>query len=348
MCTIGLAQSGDAPDGSQNSFGSLTIAAFSDQSTLASASYGTFKNLTNDRWSDNRFSGRRSLCSALAGFSNPGDIRQRHATVNGGTPQDLPVNLDQLRNGDGFLIRQPADAGIPVWDLSRYRSHRRHTSSYPRRLITLLTPTQAMLQTGCCKLQCPQGLKFERELLTFEFQSICAPSGIDLRIRLLIGGGTSQGCGFLSPSLQRAARSTLAAPPDNLQLGAQLATRSNRHGRGHVLTATDFDVRTDGSYHHDRRTRPSTWAMMLVGFVARIPRPPKDWGCGWLVVRSRRCPPKGRQPAKWQMESDSIRPFNPARNDSSMMVEPIPFPRLFRSTMSCRAAPHVGTSRPPC
>jgi hypothetical protein len=83
--------------------------------------------------------------------------------------------------------------------------------------------------------------------------------------------GSTQGCSFLSPSATSCTIDPQALAPSttyNWELDFSDRVEATQVINGSpVLTYTDFDVRTDGSFTTAAVPESSTWAMMLIGFV---------------------------------------------------------------------------------
>ena len=78
---------------------------------------------------------------------------------------------------------------------------------------------------------------------------------------------SSQGCGFLSPSATSCTIDPQALTADttyNWELDFSDRVEATVGG---VLTYTDFDVRTDGSFTTAAVPEPASWAMLLAGFA---------------------------------------------------------------------------------
>ena len=262
---------GGCSDGSQkNSFrfaGGLL--AVSGQSSAQLQQAGTFKNLTNEQTSPTTVSPTGAFFDALAGFSNPGDYSSASLTVNGGTPQDLPAtNSTNFGIGPGFPNQAAMDAAFPFGTYvialtAGTQPAISETLNYTADAYTSDTP-----KLDAASFNALQGLSTSLSSLTLNFNPF-TPSGLATSAFTFFSiGGTSQGCGFLSPSATSCTIDPQALSPETTyswELDFSDRIETNVDG---VLTFTDFDVRTDGSFTTATATpEQSTWAMMLVGFV---------------------------------------------------------------------------------
>jgi hypothetical protein len=291
--SIGLPQSGDAAMALKRIlFGSAAIAggllALSGQSSAQLLNAGTFKNLTNEQTGPTTVSPTGAFFNAQAGFTNPGDYASASLTVNGGTPQDLPaINSTNFEIGLGFPDQAAMDAAFPFGTYvialtAGTQPAISETLNYTADAYTSDTP-----KLDAASFNVLQGLRTSLSSLTLNFNPV-TPSGLATSAFTFFSiGGSSQGCGFLTPSATSCTIDPQALSPDTthsweLDFSDRIETTVDG-----VLTFTDFDVRTDGSFTTAAATpEPSTWAMMLVGFV----------GIGYLGRRRMRVAALARGP----------------------------------------------------
>ncbi len=90
------------------------LVALSGQASAQLLQAGTFKNLTNAQTGPTTVSPTGAFFNALADFTNPGDYSSASLTVNGGTPQDLPLtNPTEFGIGPSFPDQAAMDAAYP-------------------------------------------------------------------------------------------------------------------------------------------------------------------------------------------------------------------------------------------
>jgi|ERR1700733_1745380 hypothetical protein len=274
-------------------FGSAAIAAgllaLSGQASAQLTQAGTFKNLTNEQTGPTNVSPTDPFFNAFANFTNPGDYSSATLTVNGGTPQDLPLTSPtSFGIGPGFPDQAAMDAAYPfgTYVLALTAGTQpaiSETLNYTADAYTSDTP-----KLEAASFDALQGLSTSLSSLTLNFNSF-TPSGLATSgFTFFSIGGTSQGCGFASPST-----TSCTIDPQALSPGTTYSWELDFSDRVEttvdgVLTGTDFDVRTDGSFTTAAAAtpEPSTWAMMLLGFV----------GVGYLGRRRMRVAALARGP----------------------------------------------------
>jgi PEP-CTERM motif len=273
-------------------FGSAAIAAgllgLSGQSNAQLSDAGTFKNLTNEQTGPTTVSPRDPFFNALADFTNPGDYSSASLTVNGGAPQDLPLTSPTgFGIGVGFPNQATMDAAFPFGTYvialtAGTQPAISETLSYTADAYTSDTP-----RLDAASFNALLGLRTSLSSLTLNFNPF-SPSGLATSAFTFFSiGGTSQGCGFLSPSATSCTIDPKAlSPGTTFDWELDFSDRIETTVDG-VLTGVDFDVRTDGSFTTAAATpEPSTWAMMLLGFV----------GIGYLGRRRMRVAALARGP----------------------------------------------------
>ena len=255
-------------------FGSAAIVsglvALSTQASAQLTDAGTFKNLTHEQTGPTTVSPTGAFFNAVADFASPGDYSSASLTVNGGTPQNLPLTTPtSFGIGPSFPNQAAMDAAYPFGTYvialtAGTQPAISETVNYTADAYTSDTP-----QLAAASFNALQGLSTALSSLTLNFNSF-TPSGLATSsFTFFTIFGSSQGCGFLSPSATSCAIDPAALSPDTtysweLDFSDRVETDVNG-----VTTFTDFDVRTDGSFTTAAvaTPEPSTWAMMLLGFV---------------------------------------------------------------------------------
>ena len=256
-------------------FGSAAIVsgllALSSQASAQLQDAGTFKNLTNEQTGPTTVTPTGAFFNALAVFTNPGDYSSASLTVNGGTPQDLPPTTStNFGIGPSFPNQAAMDAAYPFGTYvialtAGMQPAISETLNYTADAYTSDTP-----QLDAASFDALQGLSTGLSSLTLNFNSFAPSALATASFTFFSIGNSSQGCGFLSPSATSCAIDPAALSPDTTyswELDFSDRVETNVNG---VLTFTDFDVRTDGSFTTAAAAatpEPSTWAMMLLGFV---------------------------------------------------------------------------------
>jgi hypothetical protein len=254
-------------------FGSAAIVsglvALSSQASAQLLDAGTFKNLTNAQTGPTTVAPTGAFFNALADFTNPGDYSSASLTVNGGTPQDLPLTIPtNFGIGPSFPDQASMDAAYPFGTYvialtAGAQPAISETLTYTADAYTSDTP-----QLTAASFNALQGLSTALGSLTLNFNSFTPSPLTTSPFTFFSIFGSSQGCGFLSPSATSCAIDPAALSPDTtysweLDFSDRVETDVNG-----VSTFTDFDVRTDGSFTTAAATpEASTWAMMLLGFL---------------------------------------------------------------------------------
>jgi hypothetical protein len=254
--------------------GSAAIAggllALGSQANAQLQQAGTFKNLTHEQTDATTVVSTGAFFNALADFTNPGDYSSASLTVNGGTPQDLPLSSPTgFGIGPSFPDQASMDAAYPFGTYvialtAGTQPAISETLNYTADAYTSDTP-----QLDAASFNALQGLSTGLTSLTLNFNSFTPSDLTTTPFTFFSIGNSSQGCGFLSPSATSCTIDPAALSPDTTyswELDFSDRVETNVNG---VLTFTDFDVRTDGSFTTAAAAtpEPSTWAMMLLGFV---------------------------------------------------------------------------------
>jgi hypothetical protein len=254
-------------------FGSAAIVggllAVSGQASAQLQQAGTFKNLTNEQTGPTTVTSTGAFFNALADFTNPGDYSSASLTVNGGTPQDLPLSSPTgFGIGPSFPDQASMDAAYPFGTYvialtGGAQPAISETITYSADAYTSDTP-----QLAAASFNALQGLSTALSSLTLNFNSFTPSDLTTTPFTFFSIGNSSQGCDFLSPSATSCTIDPQALSPNTTyswELDFSDRVETTVDG---VLTFTDFDVRTDGSFTTATATpEPSTWAMMLLGFV---------------------------------------------------------------------------------
>ena len=230
---------------------------------------GTFKNLVNAQTGPTTVSPTGAFFNALADFGNPGDYSSASLTVNGGAPQDLPLTSPtEFGIAPGFPDRAAMDAAYPFGTYVIALTAGTQPALSETLNYTADAYTSDIPQLAAASFNALQGLSTGLSSLTLNFNPF-TPSGLaNNSFTFFSIANSSQGCGFLSPSATSCAIDPQALSPDTtytweLDFSDRVETDVNG-----VLTFTDLDVRTDGSFTTAMATPElSTWAMMLFGFA---------------------------------------------------------------------------------
>ena len=256
-----------------NLFGSAAIVAgllaVSGPADAQLLQAGTFKNLANAQTGPTTVSPTGAFFNALADFGNPGDYSSASLTVNGGAPQDLPLTSPtEFGIAPGFPDQAAMDAAYPFGTYVIALTAGAQPALSETLNYTADAYTSDIPQLAAASFNALQGLSTGLSSLTLNFNPF-TPSGLaNNSFTFFSIANSSQGCGFLSPSATSCAIDPQALSPNTtysweLDFSDRIETDVNG-----VLTFTDFDVRTDGSFTTATATpEPSTWAMMLLGFV---------------------------------------------------------------------------------
>jgi len=256
-----------------NLFGSAAIVAgllaVSGPADAQLLQAGTFKNLANAQTGPTTVSPAGAFFNALAVFANPGDYSSASLTVNGGAPQDLPLTSPtEFGIAPGFPDQAAMDAAYPFGTYVIALTAGAQPALSETLNYTADAYTSDIPQLAAASFNALQGLSTGLSSLTLNFNPF-TPSGLaNNSFTFFSIANSSQGCGFLSPSATSCAIDPQALSPNTtysweLDFSDRIETDVNG-----VLTFTDFDVRTDGSFTTAIATpEPSTWAMMLLGFV---------------------------------------------------------------------------------
>ena len=228
---------------------------------------GTFKNLTNEQTGPSTVVSSGAFFNAGANFDNSGDYASAALTVNGGAPQDLPATTStSFGIGPSFANQAAMDAAYPfgTYVISLTTGNQPATSvtlNYSADAYTADTP-----QLTAASYNALQGLSTGLSSLTLNFNSFTPNSLATKAYTFFTVFGSTQGCGFLDPS-----STSCTIDPNALTAGKTYGWELDFSDRikstvDGVLTYTDFDVRTDGSFT-TAVPEPSTWAMALAGLA---------------------------------------------------------------------------------
>jgi hypothetical protein len=246
------------------------LLALSSQASAQLLQAGTFKNLTHEQTGPTTVTSTGAFFNAFADFTNPGDYSSASLSVNGGAPQDLPLTTPtNFGIGPSFPDQAAMDAAYPfgMYVIALTAGTQPATSetlTYTADAYTSDTP-----QLAAASFNALEGLSTALSSLTLNFNSFTPSDLTTAPFTFFSIGSSSQGCGFLSPSATSCTIDPQALSPNTTyswELDFSDRVETTVDG---VLTFTDFDVRTDGSFTTAAAAtpEPSTWAMMLLGFV---------------------------------------------------------------------------------
>jgi hypothetical protein len=228
---------------------------------------GTFKNLTNEQTSPSTVSATGGFFNAQAFFTNPGDYTSASLTVSGGPPQDLPMTSPTAFGiGPGFPSQAAMDAAYPFGTYVISLTAGTQPATSVTLDYTADAYASAIPQLSAASFDALQGLSSGLGSLTLTYNSFSPSPLATSAFTFFTIFGTTQGCSFQGSSstsctIDPHALAAHTAYTWELDFSDRIESTVNG-----VLTYTDFDVRTDGSFT-TAAPEPSTWAMALAGFA---------------------------------------------------------------------------------
>lgn len=229
---------------------------------------GTFKNLTYEQTGPSTVTANGGFFNAQAFFTSPGDFATATLTYPGpGSPESLPMDTPtSFGIGPSFASQADMDAAYPF---GTYTFDLMGGTFGP---TTVSVDYMADAYTGdvprlaAASFSALQGLSTALSSFTLNFNSFTPSPLATSAFTFFTIFGSSQSCGFLAPSSTSCTIDPQALAPGatyGWELDFSDRVESDVNG---VLTYTDFDVRTDGSFT-TAVPEASTWAMLLVGFA---------------------------------------------------------------------------------
>lgn len=230
---------------------------------------GTFKNLTYEQTGPSTVVSTGAYFNAQAFFINPGDYTS--ATLNNPgplSPQNLPaISPTGFGIGPSFPTQAAMDLAYPfgAYSIALTGGNQPGTVvNLPDYLADAYTSDVPKLTAA--SFNALQGLSTAASSLTLNFNSFTPSSLTTTAFTFFSIFDSSQGCTFLSPSATGCTinpTALTAGKTYNWELDFSGRIEANANG---VLTYTDFDVRTDGTFQ-TAVPEASTWAMLIIGFA---------------------------------------------------------------------------------
>lgn len=250
----------------------LILAAVSPASAQLNNA-GTFKNVTNNQTGPMTVVSSGAFFNAIALFDNPGDYTSATLTDPGpGSPESIPMTSPtSFGSGPGFANQAAMDAAYPFGTYVISLT----AGTQPATSVTLNYTADAYAQNyttnppqlTAASFNALQSLSTGLSSLTLNFNAFTPDPAATTALTFFSIFNSSQGCGFLSPSATSCTIDPQALTADttyNWELDFSDRVEATVGG---VLTYTDFDVRTDGSFTTAAVPEPASWAMLLAGFA---------------------------------------------------------------------------------
>jgi hypothetical protein len=225
---------------------------------------GIFKNLTYQQTSGGVTS-TGGFFNALAQENAVGDFDSASLTVNGGAPIDLLLSGTVFGNGPGFASKSDMDAAFPfgtygITAVGGTSGPKSETINYTKDAYTTSIPA---LDTA--SYNALQGLSRSSSALTLAFNSFTPDASTTNAFTFFTIFGSNQCCGFLVPS-----STSCTIDPSALTAGTTYTYELDFSDRVEqtidgVLTFTDFDVRTDGTFTTAAAPVPEPLTLSLFG-----------------------------------------------------------------------------------
>jgi len=250
-----------------------SLLALSGQANAQLVSVGIFKNLTNEQTGPATVAPTGAFFNAGAQFSPAGEYDQAGVSYPGpGSPDSLPLTSPTtFANGPSFPTQAAMDAAYPF---GAYNFNVSSTSG-PQTQTASVNYTQDAYTSGIPQLTAASfnallGLNTGLSSLTLNFNAFTPNALATSAFTFFTIFGSSQGCGFLSPSSTSCTINPQALTPGTtytweLDFSDRIETQTNFG----YFTYTNFDVRTDGIFTTAASAvpEPATWALMMVGFA---------------------------------------------------------------------------------
>ncbi len=233
---------------------------------------GIFKNLGYAQTDANTVSPAGVFFNAQVFFTSLGDYTSATLTDPGpGSPENLPQDTPlSFGNSPGFPNQAAMDAAYPfgTYTIALAAGSQPATSVSFDYLVDAYTADIPKL--AATSFNSLLGLSTALSSLTLNFNSFTPSPFATTEFTFFSIFNSTQGCGFLGSSTTSCTIDPQALMPGTTytwELDFSDAVESTNDDN--VLTYTDFDVRTDGSFTTAALATPevSTWAMALIGFA---------------------------------------------------------------------------------
>jgi hypothetical protein len=255
--------------GSLFACGVVAILAGTSPSNAQLNDAGTFKNLLYNQTGSSTVAFGFAFFNAEALFTNAGDYSSAMVTYPGpGSPDTLTlVSPTEFSEGPSFATQAAMDAAYPFGTYLISLGAGVQPATSVTLDYNLDAYTSDLPQLTAASFNSLHGLSTGLSSLTLNFNSFTPSPDAQFGLTYFTIFGSNQGCAALVNT-----STSCTIDPQDLTPGTTYSWELDFSDRiqqtqGGVLTYTNFDVRTDGTFTTAVVPEPSTWAMLLTGFA---------------------------------------------------------------------------------